>query len=101
MYVRIDLAADRSPRRGPVLADPRRQREHGARDVAPGFAARSLRVWPASQDAVRGWRPSPCTGPSDVFGQPSATARPATVVQRAHQCGADGHLAGTLREPPG
>ncbi|HEX3956127.1 MAG TPA: phosphopantetheine-binding protein [Trebonia sp.] len=27
-----------------------------------------------------------------------ATALPATAVQRAHECGADGHLAGALRE---
>jgi len=27
-------------------------------DVAPEFAARSLRVWQANQDAVRDWRPS-------------------------------------------
>jgi hypothetical protein len=66
--------------------------------MAPEFVARSLRVWRASQDAVRDWRPSPYTGPVDVFGLPSATALPATVAQRAHECGPDGHLAGALRE---
>ena len=67
-------------------------------DVAPEFAARSLRVWQANQDAVRAWRPSPYTGPIDVFGQPPATALPATAVQRRHECGTDGHLPGALRE---
>ena len=66
--------------------------------MAPEFAARSLRVWQANQDAVRDWRPSPYTGPIDVFGRPPAMALPATVVQRTHECGADGHLAGALRE---
>jgi pimeloyl-ACP methyl ester carboxylesterase len=67
------------------------------RDVAPEFAARSLRVWQANQDAVRDWRPSPYTEPIDVFGQPPATALPATAVQRRHEC-ADGQLPGALRE---
>jgi pimeloyl-ACP methyl ester carboxylesterase len=67
-------------------------------DVAPEFAARSLRVWQANQDAVRDWRPSPYTEPIDVFGQPPATALPATAVQRRHECGADGQLPGALRE---
>jgi hypothetical protein len=67
-------------------------------DVAPEFAARSLRVWQANQDAARDWRPSPYTGPLDVFGRSPATALPATVVQRTHECGADGHLADALRE---
>jgi hypothetical protein len=67
-------------------------------DVAPEFVARSLRVWQANQDAVRDWRPSPYTEPIDVFGQPPATALPATVVQRTHECGADGQLPGALRE---
>jgi hypothetical protein len=70
-------------------------------DVAPEFAARSLRVWQASQDAARDWRPSPYAGPIDVFGPPPAMALPATATQRAHECGADGHLAGALREPLG
>jgi hypothetical protein len=65
--------------------------------VAPGFVARSLRVWRASQDAVRGSRPSPCTGPVGVFGGPTAMARPATVF-RTRECGADERLAGALRE---
>jgi hypothetical protein len=62
--------------------------------VAPEFVARSLRVWRANQDAVRGWRPSPCTGPVDVFGRPSAMVLPTTVVQRAHKCGALRKLLG-------
>jgi Thioesterase domain/Phosphopantetheine attachment site len=67
-------------------------------EVAPGFAARSLRVRQASQDAARDWRPSPYTGPVDVFGQPPAMALPVTAVQRAHPCGTDGQLAAALRE---
>jgi pimeloyl-ACP methyl ester carboxylesterase len=74
------------------------ERDLVPRDVAPEFAARSLRVWRASQDAVRDWRPSPYTGPVDVFGRPPAMALPATAVQRTHACGADGRLAGALRE---
>lgn len=69
-----------------------------SRDVAPEFVARSLRVWQANQDAVRDWRPSPYTGPLDVFGQPPTTVLPATAAQRAHECGADGQLADALRE---
>jgi surfactin synthase thioesterase subunit len=67
-------------------------------NVAPEFVARSLRVWRASQDAVRGWQPSPYTGPIDVFGRPPAMALPATVVQRTHECRADGQLADALRK---
>ncbi|MGD0069924.1 MAG: hypothetical protein ABSB76_41765 [Streptosporangiaceae bacterium] len=74
------------------------ERDLVPRDVAPGFAARSLRVWRASQDAVRDWRPSPYTGPADVFGLPPAMALPATAVQRRHECGTDERLAGMLRE---
>jgi pimeloyl-ACP methyl ester carboxylesterase len=74
------------------------ERDLVPRDVAPEFVARSLRVWRASQDAVRDWRPSPYTEPIDVFGLPPAMALPATVVQRTHECGADGHLADALRE---
>ena len=33
-----------------------------------------------------------------LFGLPPAMALPAIAVQRAHECGADGHLAGALRE---
>jgi hypothetical protein len=40
------------------------ERDLVPRDVAPEFAARLLRVWRASQDAVRDWRPSPYTGRS-------------------------------------
>jgi len=32
--------------------------------VVPEFAARSLRVWRASRDAVPDWRALPCTGPA-------------------------------------
>ena len=67
-------------------------------DVAPEFVARSLRVWRANQDAVRDWRPSPHTGPLDVFGLPPAMALPATAVQRRRECGTEGHLADALRE---
>jgi hypothetical protein len=66
--------------------------------VAPEFAARSLRVWRASQDAVRDWRPSPYTGPAAVFGLPPIAGLPATVVQRTHECGTDGRLPEALRE---
>jgi pimeloyl-ACP methyl ester carboxylesterase len=74
------------------------ERDLVPRDVAPEFVARSLRVWRASQDAVRDWQPSPYTGPLDVFGRPPGIALPATVVQRTHECGADGQLADALRE---
>ena len=67
-------------------------------DVAPEFAARSLRVWQANQDAARDWRPSPYTGPVDVFGRSPTMALPATVVQRTHESSTDGRLAGALRE---
>jgi pimeloyl-ACP methyl ester carboxylesterase len=66
--------------------------------TGPEFAARSLRVWQASQAAMRDWRPSPYAGPVDVFGRPPAMARPATARQRRHECGADGQLPGALRE---
>jgi pimeloyl-ACP methyl ester carboxylesterase len=67
-------------------------------DAAPEFVARSLDVWRANQDAVRDWRPSPYTGPIDVFGLPPiTTVLPATVVQRTSE-GADGRLAAALRE---
>ena len=46
----------------------------------------------------RDWRPSPYTGPADVFGLPPAMALPATAVQRRHECGTDERLAGMLRE---
>jgi pimeloyl-ACP methyl ester carboxylesterase len=68
------------------------------RNVAPEFAERSLRVFRANRDAVRDWRPSPYTGPIDVFGLPPITALPPTAVQRTHECGTDGRLAGALRE---
>jgi len=67
-------------------------------NVASEFAARSLGVWQANRDAVRDWRPSPHTGPVDVFGLPPVTtALPATVVQRTRECGGDGNLADALR----
>jgi Thioesterase domain/Phosphopantetheine attachment site len=75
------------------------------RDVAPEFAARSLRVWQANQDAARDWRPSPYTGPVDIFGLPAAmgglpaaVGLPATAVQRTHECNDDVRLADALRE---
>jgi pimeloyl-ACP methyl ester carboxylesterase len=74
------------------------ERDLVPRDVAPEFVARSLRVWQANQDAACDWRPSPYIGPVDVFGRPSAMALPATVVQRTHECSADGRLADALRE---
>ena len=74
------------------------ERDLVPQDVAPEFVARSLRVWQANQDAMRDWRPSPYTEPIDVFGQPPATALPATVVQRTHECSTDGRLADALRE---
>jgi hypothetical protein len=74
------------------------ERDLVPRDVAPEFAARSLRVWRASQDAVRDWRPSPYTGPLDVFGRTPITALPTTVVQRTHECGTDERLADAFRE---
>jgi len=67
-------------------------------DVAPEFVARTLRVWRANRDAVRDWRPSPYSGPLDVFDRPPITALPATVVQRTHECGTDGRLVDALRE---
>jgi pimeloyl-ACP methyl ester carboxylesterase len=74
------------------------ERDLVPRDVAPEFVARSLRVWRANRDAARDWRPSPYTGPLDIFGLPPAMALPATVAQRTHECGADGSLADALRE---
>lgn len=74
------------------------ERDLVPRDAGPEFVARSLRVWRANQDAVRDWRPSPYTGPLDVFGLPPAMALPATAVQRTHECGVDGQLADALRE---
>jgi pimeloyl-ACP methyl ester carboxylesterase len=67
-------------------------------DVAPEFAARSLRVWQANQEAARDWRPSPYTGLVDVFGRPPTMALPATVDQRTHECSTDGRLAVALRK---
>ena len=67
-------------------------------DAAPEFAARSLRVWQAGQDAVRGWQPSPYPGPVDVFGQVPAGIVPAAAVQRAHPCSTAEQLASALRE---
>jgi len=67
-------------------------------DAAPEFAARSLRVWQASRDAVRGWQPSSYTGPVDVFGQVPAGIVPAAAAQRVHPCSTDEQLASALRE---
>lgn len=74
------------------------ERDLVPRDVAPEFAARSLRVWQASQDALRDWRPSPYTGPVDIFGLPTITALPTTVIQRTQECATGERLAGALRE---
>ena len=74
------------------------ERDLVPRDVAPEFVARSLRVWRANRVAVRDWRPSPYSGLIDLFGLPPIMALPATVVQRTHECGADGRLAGALRQ---
>jgi pimeloyl-ACP methyl ester carboxylesterase len=75
-----------------------KERDLVPHDVAPEFAARSLRVWQANQDAARDWRPSPYPGPVDVFGRLPIAGLPATVVVRTHECGADGQLPGALRE---
>ncbi len=74
------------------------ERDLVPRDVAPEFVTRSLRVWRANQDAMRDWRPSPYTEPIDVFGLPPTMALSATAVQRTHECGPDGRLAGAIRE---
>jgi hypothetical protein len=74
------------------------ERDLVPRNVAPEFAARSLRVWQANRDAGRDWRPSSYTGPLDVFGKLPVTGVPATVVQRVHECGGDGRLADALRQ---
>lgn len=74
------------------------ERDLVPRNVAPEFVARSLRVWRANRDAVRDWRPSPYPEPIDVFGLLPTTALPATVVQRTHECGADGRLVSAFRE---
>ncbi len=80
-----------------ILADWQ-ERDLVPQDATPEFVGRSLRVWRANQDAVQYWRPSPYSGPIDVFGRAPAMALPGTVVQRAHECGADGQLADALRE---
>ena len=74
------------------------ERDLVPQDVAPEFVARSLRVWRANQDALRDWRPSPYTGPIDVFGRPPAMSLPTTAVERRHECGTDEQLADALRE---
>lgn len=74
------------------------ERDLVPRDVAPEFATRSLRVWRANQDAMRDWRPSPYSGPIEVFGLPPAMALPATAVQRTHECGTGKRLADALRK---
>jgi pimeloyl-ACP methyl ester carboxylesterase len=87
----------------PAILASWQERDLVARDVAPEFVARSLRVSRANRDAVRDWRPSPYSGPLDVFGQTPfptlpTTALPTTVLQRTHECGTDGQLADALRE---
>jgi pimeloyl-ACP methyl ester carboxylesterase len=66
--------------------------------AAPDFAARLLRLWQANRDALRDWRPSPYSGPIDVFGRPESTVLPAAVVQRVHACDTEEHLVSELRE---
>jgi thioesterase domain-containing protein len=85
-----------------ILADWQ-ERDLVARDVTPEFVARTLRVSRANRDAMADWRPSPYTGPLDVFGQTPfptlpTTTLPATVRQRTHECGPDKQLADALRE---
>jgi hypothetical protein len=87
----------RQPDPSQVLADWQ-ERDLVPPDVAPEFAARTLRVWQANQDAMRDWRPSPYTGPLDVLGRPPITALPATVIQRPHECDTEDQLADALRE---
>ncbi|HXL94527.1 MAG TPA: thioesterase domain-containing protein [Streptosporangiaceae bacterium] len=82
----------------PLILASWQERDLVPGDAAPEFVVRSLRVWRANQDAVRDWRPSPYTGAVDVFGQPSATALLATVVQRTHESSTDGQMADALRE---
>ncbi len=67
-------------------------------NAAPEIVARSLRVWQANRDAARDWRPSPYTGPIDVFGRDRGTTLPANVARRAHDCGTADRLAAALRE---
>ena len=77
-------------------------------DTAPDFVARTLTVSRANRDAIRDWRPSPYTGPLDIFGQPPITARPTTILPttalpttvrpRTHECDANEQLADALRE---
>jgi hypothetical protein len=74
------------------------ERDRVPQDATPEFVARSLRVWQANRDAVRDWRPSPHSGPLDVFDRPRITTLPATVVQRTHECGTDERLADALRD---
>jgi hypothetical protein len=70
-------------------------KEHGLvpHDENPDLVARSLRVWQATHDAVRDWRPGPYPGPLDIFSDPAGghlgpVAWPATVATRAHACAA-------------
>src|ERR1700677_1253705 len=65
------------------------ERDLVPRDVASEFAARSLCVWRASQDAMRDWRPSPYTGPAGVSGPPPVMAPPGRGVQGRDECGGD------------
>ncbi|WP_431886670.1 thioesterase domain-containing protein [Micromonospora wenchangensis] len=67
-------------------------------NATPEIVARSLQVWQANREAARGWRPSPYTGPIDVFGREQSTILPATVAQRAHDCDTVDRLAAALRE---
>jgi thioesterase domain-containing protein len=67
-------------------------------DETPEFAARSLRVWQASQDAVRDWQPQPYSGRVDVFAGPSGRPPTWPATARTHECATGGQLAGVLRE---
>jgi hypothetical protein len=47
---------------------------------------------------MRSERPSPCTGPIEILSLVPVTVLPASVVRRARERDAVGHLASALRE---